>query len=191
MGDQLAVNLDALKEFQREDDADDIGPVWHTTTDTILAFDQSLANTGWALISGGKVTEVGNIKTEDEATGHEGNLNRSLKVFAAVNQLIWRTAPDRIVHELPPVGSRMVRPESSLLSALAIWLAAYLDDLDVTMVGAQKAKKRWTGSARSSKAELKAALLELHPYLATLKPMNQAISDAIAVGLLSMELEDG
>lgn len=181
-------DLSALSDFKAEADSE-IGPVWHTTTDTILAFDQSLANTGWALISGGKVTETGNIKTVKEDKGHEDNLKRALIVFNRVNSLIFKTVPDRIVHETPPVGSRMVRPESSLITALSIRVAAQLEDVPVTMVGAQKAKKRWTGSARAEKSEVKEALLSLHPYLATLKPMNQGVSDAIAIGLLAMEMQ--
>jgi Holliday junction resolvasome RuvABC endonuclease subunit len=68
-------------------------------------------------------------------------------------------------------------------------MAAHQEDIPVIMIGAQKAKKRWTGSARAEKSAVKDALLELHPYLATIKPMNQAISDAIAIGLLALELE--
>lgn len=183
-------DISALQDFRAS--GSNIKPSSIEGDQRVLAFDQSLANTGYALIVGGRVIETGNLRTESSETGNESNFIRAIQVFAHVNQLTYRMAPDLIVHEAPPVGGGRIRnPEASLLSAFAIRLSAHLDDVPVRMETPQAAKKRWTGNARAKKSELKKSLLELHPYLAKIKPMNQAISDAIAVGLLSMEKHSG
>lgn len=165
-------------------------PVVPVTERRILSFDQSLANTGWAYIVCGRVGETGNIKTEREDKGHEDNLNRATTVFVEVLGLMQRFEmgrADLVVHETPPVGGRMMRPEASLMAATAIRIAAYQRWVPVGMVGAQKAKKRWTGNGNAKKGAVKEAVLRLHPYLKDLAPMNEAVIDAIAIGLLAAE----
>jgi len=156
----------------------------------ILSFDQSLSNTGWAYIEQGRVVETGNIRTEKEDKGHEDNLNRGVAVYIEVEGLFERFEMGRdtlVVHETPPVGGRMMRPEASLVAATAIRIAAYRRWVPVAMVGAQRAKKRWTGNGNAKKGAVKEAVLRLHPYLKDLAPMNEAVIDAIAIGLLAAE----
>lgn len=155
----------------------------------ILAFDQSLANTGWALIDGGLVTHVGNIKTEAEGKGPEDTFKRGLRVYMAVDELMrwYLTESDTVAHEMPAVARRAQRPEASYVAAMAIRAAAHNSRIGVEMVNAQHAKKRWTGSAKADKSVVKTALLNLHPYMKDLRPMNQAITDAIALGLVVAE----
>ncbi|MDX1408162.1 MAG: hypothetical protein R3330_08515, partial [Saprospiraceae bacterium] len=63
-----------------------IEPVDHKRK--ILAVDQSIANTGWALIVGKKVTWTGNIKTEKRGTGHEDTLERGSILFWEYDKLL-------------------------------------------------------------------------------------------------------
>lgn len=166
-----------------------IGPVQPRFPGRILAFDQSLANTGWALIERtGGVSATGNLKTDPtESKGHEDTLQRGSILYGRYRSLIESLGPDLVVHEMPPVGGRMMRPESSLVSANALRNACLGLSVPVEMYGAQKAKKRWTGNGNAKKNEVKEALRRLDPTLASRKPMNEAIFDAIAIGWLACE----
>lgn len=159
----------------------------------ILALDQSIANTGWAVIEqGGRVSAQGNLKTEPTTTAksrsHEDLLQRASILFNEFVLLMQEVAPDLVVHEMPPAGGRMRGGgESSLVTANAVRNAATALAIPVRMESAQRAKKRWTGNGNAEKKMVKEALLRLEPSLADRKPMNEAIYDAIAVGWLASE----
>jgi Holliday junction resolvasome RuvABC endonuclease subunit len=155
---------------------------------TILAVDQSLSNTGWAFLIGKVVILTGNIKT-DPQKGHEGTLTRGGDLFAEFCHLLDDRRPDLIVHELPPVGSRMMRPESSLVAAQALRDAAITREVPVRMVGAQKVKKRLTGNGNAKKPEVRQAILSFDPQVREKKPLNEAIFDAIGLGWVMCEQE--
>lgn len=157
----------------------------------ILVFDQSLANTGYALIYGQQVAATGNITTEIVDKGDEDNFRRGLVIYEAVRGLINHFQPTHILHENPPVGGRTIRPDSSLISAMAIRVAAHRTDIPIAMLHARTAKKRWTGNANAKKKPMKTAMLSLHPWLNQIKPMNEAIIDALAIGFLAAEMTDG
>lgn len=190
-------DLSALSKFADDQSGQDepIKPmVPHSPSRRILSFDQSIANTGWAYLHGRILVAQGNLKTEGMAKGHEDTLQRAVVQWEAMAELIgWYTSrsmtPTFIVHETPPVGGKMVRPESSLTSALSLRIAAAQFDLPLVMIGAQKGKKRWTGNGNATKKELREALYRLKPSLEAESPMNEAIRDAISIGWVAMEME--
>ena len=153
----------------------------------VLAFDQALANTGWCLMRPiyPYVIRTGVIRTDTDI-GHEGNLSRTILVHDAVKALI-DTHLDLVVHETPPVGPGMYRPESSLLAATAIRIAAHDHGVALTMAPAQRAKVRLTGDAQATKADIKAGIKKLWPHLPILGPWNEHVRDAIALGIVAME----
>jgi Holliday junction resolvasome RuvABC endonuclease subunit len=167
------------------------GPVRPVFPGRILAVDQSISNTGWALIERtGGISATGNIKTEQgPVKGHEDTLTRGTEVFSRYLTLISSLKPDLIVHETPPVGGKMMRPESSLVSAAALRHAALVHQVPIRMIGAQKAKKRWTGNGNAEKALVKEAIRRLDPMVAQRKPLNEGIYDAIAIGWVACEEE--
>ena len=75
----------------------------------------------------------------------------------------------------------MARPESSLVSATALRIAANEMSVGIRMVGAQRAKKVITGNGNAKKPEVRARLLELVPGLDKLKPLNEGVIDAVAL----------
>ena len=188
MGDLSALDgfkVDAPDPFPESDLSGKVQPRY---SGRILAFDQSLSDTGWAMIERtGAISACGNLKSTSPHKGHEDTLVRSEYLFRQYHSLISTMAPTLIVHELPPVGGRMARPESSLCSSVAIRCAASLKGIPVRMYGAQKAKKRWTGDGNADKRKVADAIKEMDPTLVGRRPMNQAICDAIAVGWLGLE----
>lgn len=158
---------------------------------SILAVDQSLTAAGWAIIqSTGGVTRTGTIKVASEATGHEGTLTRGAEQFSEFLSLLEVFGPAGVVHETPPIarpGMKMMRPEASLVSATALRCAAISAGIPVRMVGAQRAKTRWTGKRDATKKEVRAGLLSLDPGLVEIKPFNEHIADAIALGWVALE----
>jgi Holliday junction resolvasome RuvABC endonuclease subunit len=157
----------------------------------LLAFDQSLANTGWALmeIEGTKavIRQTGMIKTVKEAKGHEDNLTRATEIFVAAKSLMGDLRPDNVSHETPPVGGGMKRPEASLLASNSIRNAAEVYRIPITMVSAQRAKHRLTGNHNAEKSEVRTALQGIIENITSFKPMNENVYDAVAVGLVAME----
>ncbi len=129
---------------------------------------------------------TGMCRTVDDVGGHEGALLRAQQLLACLREVIAQVDPDLLVHEIPPVGSRMIRPESSLLAAFALHVAG-AGMRPVVMLGAQQVKKRLTGNAKAEKSEVKAAVLHLCPGAGALKPMNTNVTDAIGLGLVAAE----
>lgn len=129
-------------------------------TEWVLAFDQSVMATGWALLGAHRdghlqIVSAGSflLPAENYPSGHEGTLRRGMEVArraeaVIVQQQAWFPT---IVHEAPPVGGRMARPESSLVAALAVRIAAERRGLSVAVVQNQHSKKVLTGSANAEK----------------------------------------
>lgn len=107
----------------------------------VLAFDQSLAATGFVVLEGRlnkndrvelSILESEVLKTTDSAEGkggHAENLRRARDQYHAYSTLLRSFAVHRahatVAHEAPPDGGgRIMRPESSLLAALALEIAA-------------------------------------------------------------------
>lgn len=164
---------------------------------SVLVVDQALANSGYALImmdlNNFSVAWTGTLTTESVSKGHEDTLLRGDSMYRQYLSLIAMTTPDVIIHETPPVGGKMARPESSLVAATALRCAAssalIASSVPIRMIGAQTAKKRITGNGNAKKPEVHAKLRLMLPGLAHKKPMNQHILDAIALGVVYAEEE--
>lgn len=132
---------------------------------SVLAFDQSLDAFGWVSLSNTKescrITSAGSFSTSKDyrkpgttqpLKGHPLNLERGVEVYERVREM-FRPLADNIdvVWETPPAGGKMARPESSLLSALAIKIAAKERGIVPVMLGAQTCKKLFTGNSNAEK----------------------------------------
>lgn len=163
---------------------------------SVLAVDQSLAALGWVwlvhYINGLEVLDKGSVRTkpEDFPKSHEGTLQRALVVHQQWGDQVY-TAMDRypvwgdntvFVHETPPVGSRMARPESSLLSALAVRLALQGLDLPAAiMVSNQHSKAVLVGNANAEKKTWHTAL-DRYSFAGAM-PSNEGERDALCLAL--------
>lgn len=189
------MSLDALREFREGAKA----PVQKHVEEeyrfigSILAVDQSIANSGWAYIVSDTdsfvVQGTGNLKTYEMAKSHEDTLRRAVVCYRQYRSLIESFDPVLVVHEMPPVGNHMARPESSLVSAAALRMAAYDAKVTIRMVGAQRAKKVITGNGNAAKSEVKEKLLKLVPDLTRLKPINEHVIDAVALAWVAVREE--
>ena len=159
----------------------------------VLAVDQSLSALGWAQVTsdadGVRVVATGSVvhKPEDFPRGHEGTLAKGMALSRALRE-VWGGLDDppeglAFVHETPPVGSRMARPESSLVSAMVVRLV--VDELfhDVVFtVANQHSKTVMTGSPKATKREWHAGIphFDLGPGA---KPRNEGERDAVCLAI--------
>jgi Holliday junction resolvasome RuvABC endonuclease subunit len=159
---------------------------------TVLVFDQTISKTGWAFgVSREDRFEVratGVFLTDMLASGHEDNLRRAVRCYRQYKALLQSFVPDMIVHEMPPISNAYVRGDSSLVAAVAVRLAhdETFSSIPIRMVSAQHAKKVLTGNAKASKAEVKFEVLKLADCLAQMKPLNQDVTDAVALALVAI-----
>lgn len=159
----------------------------------LLAFDQTLAKAASILlVVRGTIVPFSSAmhETSEMARGNEDSLLRGTDLFLRFKRLLADLHPDLVSHETPPVSSiraKMSRPESSLCAALALRCAAADLGIPVHMVGAQRGKTRLTGNSKAEKRDVKAAIERMVPEVLQLKPWNQDISDAMAVGIVTTE----
>lgn len=158
----------------------------------VLAFDQTLSSTGWCLMrSKGYIVEAvrtGMCTTNAENKGSDQDLVRGELIFNQFQTVIENNEPMWIVHEAPPVGGgKLSRPESSLLAALALRIAAAQYVTPLTMIHARKAKNRLTGNPGATKKEVREGVLWQLPTITDFKPLNEHVYDAAAIGLVAIE----
>lgn len=156
---------------------------------TVLAFDQSIANTGWVLLESDKegiwVRDCGSLAVPPEGypKGHAGTLLRAdhLAVLAGP---VLRIPVTTVVHETPPVATgKMSRPESSLVSAAVIRQAALREGHTVVMVSNQHSKKVIAGNGNADKKAWHAAMEQMPWHHFGTKPTNEGQRDAMCLGL--------
>lgn len=153
----------------------------------VLAFDQTLTKTGWALVKSGtgKITvpECGVLRPpKAETQGFEDNYARALWLYDEMLNLIVRYNPFIIVQEMPAVGG--YRTDSSLMAGLSLRIAAQGCGKTVFMISQQTAKKLATGNAKAEKRDVKKAVEARVDLLD--KKISQDISDAIALALVHL-----
>jgi Holliday junction resolvasome RuvABC endonuclease subunit len=166
----------------------------------IIAFDQSLSNTGFVVLNSQNrflqheivFEKTGMLKAIDDLKGHEKTLDRGMDLFWEIQDVCKAHRPDAVIFETPPAGGKMSRPESSLLAALTIRLAALIENpfVKLVMMSRQKAAKRWTGNGNADKKVVRAALeklMEAHKITRPTGPWNEHVVDALSLGLLFME----
>jgi Holliday junction resolvasome RuvABC endonuclease subunit len=162
-----------------------------TRGQTVLAFDQSLGNIGWALIDNWRqVTNVGRYSSSLDLSGYENMISAVPIVMRYVQAIVDFAKPTFIAREMPalPIG-RMRRTESPLLAAAVIECVAREASIPVVAVSMDQARKRILGRTKATKAELGAAVEELFPQAKTMKPMNEHVRDALAIGLIAVTKE--
>ncbi len=167
----------------------------------VLAFDQSLKATGWVVLDvspeRARLLDAGTLVpvTKTNARGHEQDLRRTVELFGQMND-VWSQHPDSlVVHEAPPVATRVGRPTSSLLAAAALRiLAAHIlpPPIPVPMISAQRAKKVICGDSNADKIQAHRALAEhCAPWIVGYQHFitNEAKRDALMLALVSMRIE--
>jgi Holliday junction resolvasome RuvABC endonuclease subunit len=136
-------------------------------TGVVLAFDQSLARTGWALLDASttgqtmKVLKVGMLPTEPgDVTGFEDSFQRGVALYEMASSLISEHVPSVVVHEMPAVQRGQSRNrEAPFVSAMAIRCACYTTRSKVVMLNAQHVRKRLVGSAKAEKKDVRESLI--------------------------------
>lgn len=156
----------------------------------VLAFDQTIAKTGWAyviFIAGSPILKATGTIVQ-EATGikgYEDYLVRAMTLRREINAVYQRVATATllnldVVHEAPPMGGgKLNKPESSLTAAVVVRLTCP----GATSVHARHARKVLTGNVNADKKQVREALFRYWPSFAEIKPMNYDISDAIALAI--------
>lgn len=165
-------------------------------TGKMLAFDQSLASTGWASVVSDAVAQtltveqVGMTPTSPgDVTGFEDSFQRGVVLYHEMSSIMWQYQPDLVIHEMPVARVQQTRNrEAPFVSAMAVRCAAELAKRPVRMVSAQKVKKRLTGSAKADKQQVRAALLDTPNVLGLdrerLNFWNSDVFDAIALAVV-------
>lgn len=166
--------------------------------DIVIAFDQSLSKTaGMCVHREGDEVVVRGIRQfagHTDTCGDEGNLQKGVAIYHRFIEFLMSMKghhPDEqitVVHEAPPVGGgAIMRPESSLLAAQALRIAADRLDIPVaSMVSPAQHKKVICGNARADKPEAHAALAQLAmtlPIRGYERVTNADKRDALCVGL--------
>ncbi len=170
----------------------------------VLAVDQSLAKSGWALFSSDTSSGLHCISLEETGTlrkpadlaleGFAASFARAIVLYDEFVELIKEYDPRYVVHALPPVGRMAHSHESSLVAATTLQIAATQCDVTVLTLGEQKAKKRWTGNGNAKKPEVRKAVQVALPELTEFRlaeapklKFNEDIYDAIAIGVTAIE----
>lgn len=172
-------------------------PIEPASIGRILGVDQSIAHSGWAVVEFRPLgiivlTETGVFDTTPISTGHEDTLRRGDSLFRYFAKLIDRTRPHLVVHEYPPMGggrgvSKHMRPDASLVSAMALRAAASNLMEPVRIIPAQTMKKRLTGNGNADKPMVKAAIEEHFPFVCDRKPNNEHTRDAFGLAIVASE----
>lgn len=165
----------------------------------ILAFDQTIANTGWCVIvkTDGlyDLDAWGTFKTAPTKNGVKGTIDRSLQVYNYMEMLLSVTEMDVLAYELPSTTKAgMQRTESSLVAACMLHLAwdrTVKYAVPLVSVQNNKMKKHVTGNGRATKQEVGAAVKQrLHDDFtprSDLGRLNEHIRDAIGIALTVLE----
>ena len=167
-------------------------PIEPAKTRMMLAVDQSLSATGWVKMLGTSVIQSGMIRTDSPKKGPAETLDRAGVLFERFLELFQDHPEVNVVaHEMPPAVTPYVRrPESSYVAATALTCAAMVSGLEIQIVQNQRIKKRLVGYVKGvKKKDLKEAILKMDPSVKELKPLNEAIYDAIGVGWVASEGE--
>lgn len=165
----------------------------------VLSFDQTLANTGYAVVdfideTRFEIVSTGMVQTPASDKGHRGNLFRSAQLSEEFRNLFHEIKPHAVALELPPIMNaytRNNRPESSLMAATVIMTVVeryQRKRIGLQILQAQKVKKRWTGLPKADKNNLKRAMNHLFPEYREHKPNNDNTRDAIAIAMLAAEI---
>jgi Holliday junction resolvasome RuvABC endonuclease subunit len=165
----------------------------------VIAFDPSLASTGWAWLRVAQdqimVLGKGTIRSVTSKTGYEGTYERAHCIASALPGILMTIPfsiddqPSRvyIAWEAPAVGGGH-RTESSLIVGYLVWEAArqrpwgIVNHGGAVPVQANHVSKVLTDNPKHDKKEIAAAVARYIPESAS-RDFNEHIRDAVAVGL--------
>lgn len=163
----------------------------------VLAFDQSLSNTGWAwlwfTIDGPAVMDTGNIVTEplNGITGYSETFLRATQVYREVVNVIAMVKPTVVLHEMPSVRpnprANLKDRDGSIATIMSIRCAAVEAGCLVDMQQAQHVKKVLCGDAKATKKQVAEAVRYNIPTLSSTTKklrLNEHTHDAMAIGLV-------
>lgn len=147
-------------------------------TGQLLAYDQTLTNTGFAYIDHSSdrlyvQTEVYQQYTDN--AGHMGSLDKFKMLYDSLCASVWAGAELPVVFEQPPVQG--YRIESSLMAAGAIILV----HADTYAVSNQHAKSVIVANHMATKAQVGEAVNSL--VSSHVGPWNEHTRDAVMLGL--------
>lgn len=150
----------------------------------ILAVDQSLDNSGIVWFDYDKsLSIVGRalLSCPYLLSGHAASLKRAQELIPLFRS--YFDDMDIVIYEIPPLGNMVQRPESSLLAAMAVCVAAEsVGVLSCEGVSPNKAKKFLTGSGVANKTKVREGLYQKFPEMAKHK-LNQHQADAAALAV--------
>lgn len=151
----------------------------------VLAVDQSLANSGWVVIDARTSLDPvdrGTFSASTALEGNEANLKRGEDIYDVFCNWLAHMRCDVLVHEMPAARNTVQRPESALLAALSLRLAARSVGIPYKMISANRAKLVVTGFSRADKKRVRRTILERYPHLTSMR-MNEHVLDAYALAL--------
>lgn len=162
---------------------------------TVLCFDQTLSNCGWAILNTEmghpRVSACGVIKPPDfdkGIRGFEATFTKSLFIARGLRELLSdvKGCFEEVALELPAVTG--FRTESSLVSAVTI--VQHLDELGYEMpefIQRQSACAVLTGDRRAPKSVVKSVVEDLIEGRRPKEmPWNEHVHDAVFVGLMHL-----
>lgn len=167
----------------------------------ILAFDQSLNNTGWVFLendwNGLRISQRGTIRGQSDEKGFLGNYQKSLGLMQMVTRIMVMhpLPPDMVIFEQPAVVGH--RTDSALLAGQVIYLAAVgtLRTTPVRMVSNQAMKSALLAPGeRLRGAEGKRAVGKVVEALIPVDaraegPWNEHVRDAAALAIYALTPE--
>lgn len=141
--------------------------------ENVVGIDQSLSKTGLVVVECAPTPDHPIllhhelIESPITVTGLENTLKRAEELgeqWPLILDDLWQKwKPYRIIHEIPTMSNALQRPESSLLAAYGLRLAARKLGIPFKAISANTAKKRLTGSGNASKAKMRERLKEEYP----------------------------
>jgi Holliday junction resolvasome RuvABC endonuclease subunit len=158
----------------------------------VLGCDPSLANFGWTLIDSRKSLDPVACGCFEALTALEGNdavLKRAEDLYGILSGWLEGTPCDVIAYEMPAARNLVQRPESALLAASSLRLAAKACGRPLSMVSANRAKLLVAGYSRADKKRVRNAIRERFPHLRM--RMNEHMLDAYAIGLTYIQEPTG
>ncbi len=164
-----------------------------------MAWDPSLTACGWVWIqlADGKpiFLDCGVIHCDAEAKTQLGKMQASAQVNREAWSVLFNHRHDGVIMETPAAPRPgMTYSDAPILAASAIYSASRANALGmpVELHQAQQAKVRWCDNRKASKAQIRKAMLALHPEITKSlgrpkRPVTEAVYDAIALGLYALE----
>lgn len=151
----------------------------------VLAFDQTLSNTGMAWVindeQGLRAIDCKNLVQTTTARGHESSIRKALLLHNTLRFDVRESIPglnaQAVVYEQPPVMG--YRIESSLMAALAVRMVWH----EAIGVSNQHAKAIFLGSGQHTKADVKACINDYIPNFMRTGPWNEHVRDAVLLGM--------